>query len=172
MTTDFAGARTGEPLEERIARLEDIEAIHRLKGRYASYCDNGYDPEALIGLFAEGANWESNAFGSYHGRDEIHRFFSTISDEIRWATHFMICPSIDIAADRLSATGSWYLLELGTLTGTDEPDALDAVIMTANYTDTFVKRDGRWWIKDLSVRFHQVSNLDAGWVRQPFRGST
>ena len=28
---DFAGARTDEPIEKRIARLEDIEAIQRLK---------------------------------------------------------------------------------------------------------------------------------------------
>src|SRR5688572_29953495 len=40
---EFAGARTDEPLEKRLARIEDIEAIKKLKARYAYYCDHGYD---------------------------------------------------------------------------------------------------------------------------------
>lgn len=157
-------------LEKRVARLEDVEAIQRLKGEYAGYCDKGYDPDGMMGLFVDDCVWHSNAFGIYHGRQEIYDFIGGLNDEILWATHFMILPRIDVAEDGLSATGRWYLLELATMTGVDDGEKRDAVVMSADYTDTFVKVDGEWKIKEVNVSFHHVSNLDQGWVRQQFRG--
>ena len=40
-----------QDLERRIRALEDIEAIKRLKYRYADACDRGYDADALADLF-------------------------------------------------------------------------------------------------------------------------
>ena len=54
---DLRGRRTGEPLEERIARLEDIESIKQLYNQYATYCDNGYDAEGMGTLMTEDAVW-------------------------------------------------------------------------------------------------------------------
>jgi hypothetical protein len=113
--------------------------------------------------------WESNAFGVYHGRDEIHGFVTGIKDEILWATHLMICPAISVAPDGQSATGRWYLLELATMTGVDNRNARDSVLMTANYEDTFVKENGEWKIKKVKAHFHNVSNLTDGWAKQQFR---
>jgi len=166
---EFSGARSGQSLEERVGRLEDIEAIQRLKARYAKYCDNGYDADGMTSLFVEDASWESNAFGTYHGREEIHRFISSIGREILWATHFMICPNIDIADDGQTATGEWYLLELATMTPRDGGEERDSVVMTANYRDDFVKVDGEWRLRRVVADFKHVSNLDAGWARQQFR---
>jgi hypothetical protein len=167
---EFAGARTDEPLEKRLARIEDIEAIKKLKARYAYYCDHGYDADGFVSLFVEDAVWESNAFGTYRGRDEIYRFISTIGKQIVWALHYMICPVVEVASDGRMAKGTWYLLELATMVGTKNPTARDAVIITGNYEDTFVKQGGEWRFKSVKVHFHQVSNLDQGWVNQPFRG--
>lgn len=167
----FMGARTGQPLEQRISRLEDVEAIKNLKAQYALYCDNGYDADGLVSLFVDDAAWESNAFGTYHGKQEIHGFLTTLADEsIKWALHYMISPVVDVAEDGNSARGRWYLLELGTLVGLDNPSTRDPVIMTANYDDEFVKVDGEWKFARVKVHFHQVSNLADGWVKQPFRG--
>lgn len=168
--TDFRGAREGESLEERVCRLEDREAIRNLKHQYARYCDNGYDADGMVGLFTEDAIWESNAFGTYHGSDEIYGFISRIGDEIVWALHFMCNPIIDVAADGRSARGTWLLIEPATMVGVGRRSSQDAVIVTANYEDTFVKRDGEWKFKYVKASFQQVSNLDQGWVRQPFRG--
>jgi hypothetical protein len=159
-----------EALEKRLARLEDIEAISRLKGVYADFCDKGYDPDGMTSLFVDDGVWHSNAFGVYTGRQEIYDFIAGLNDEILWATHFMILPRIDIAEDGQSATGRWYLLELASMAGLDGGDSRDAVIMSADYNDTFVKVDGEWKIKRVDVVFHHVSNLDQGWVRQQFRG--
>jgi hypothetical protein len=168
---DVRGRRTGEPVEERIARLEDERAIIRLKHQYAKYCDEGYDADKFTTLFVEDSVWESNAFGVYHGRDEIHGFISTIGrDSIHWALHYMTNPIIEVADDGESARGTWLLLELATMAPVDGSGEKDAVLITANYEDDFVRVDGEWRFKKVKAQFHQVSNLDQGWVRQPFRG--
>jgi hypothetical protein len=164
----LTGRRDNEPLEERIGRLEDIEAIKNLKHLYAHYCDKGYDADAMASLFVEDASWESNAFGVYHGAKEIHGFISEIGNEILWALHYMVNPVIDLADDGQTATGTWILLEPATMTA--DGDGRDAVVITAKYEDEFVKVGDEWRFKRVKAHFFQVSNLDQGWVRQPFRG--
>ena len=44
---------------KRLQTLEDIEAIRKLKFRYASLCDYGYQAEELATLFTEDAVWEA-----------------------------------------------------------------------------------------------------------------
>jgi len=168
--SEFAGARSDEPLEQRIARIEDVEAIKRLKAKYAEFCDTGYDADGMVSLFAEDGVWEGNVFGVHHGREAIRKHILSFHGQILWALHFMVCPVIDVAPDGLSATGTWYLYEPCTLAGAEPGGPPDAAIITAKYADEFVKRDGRWWFKKVGATFEQISNLDQGWVRQPFRG--
>ena len=53
----------------------------------------------------------------------------------------------------------------------ETPSPRDAVVMSAIYNDTFVKENGEWRFKKVEVEFHQVSDLDKGWVLQQFRAS-
>src|SRR4051812_23692141 len=161
---------TSGDIEARIQRLEDIEAIRDLKMAYAKLCDEGYDADGIVGLFAENedVSWESDVFGTYNGRDEIHRWFDNVDAEILWALHLMINPRVEVADNGQTATGSFYLLELATMTSLGGGDP-DAVIMTGKYADEFVKVDGEWKFKRIVVNFEQASNLDQGWVKQPFR---
>jgi hypothetical protein len=157
-------------LEARIRRLEDIEAIRDLKMAYAKLCDEGYDADGIVALFAEeDVTWESDVFGTHVGRDGIHAWFDNVDEEIRWALHFMVNPRIEVAPDGKTAKGSFYLLELATMSAPDggEPDA---VIMTGKYDDEFVKVGDEWRFKRIVINFEQVSNLDQGWVKQQFRG--
>lgn len=165
----LTGRRPDESVEERIGRLEDIEAIRNLKHLYAHYCDKGYDADQFITLFVEDASWESNAFGVHRGLDEIHGFIDGIGKEILWALHYMVNPVIDVTPGGETATGTWVLLEPATMTA--DGDERDAVIITAKYEDEFVKVGDEWRFKRVKAHFFQVSNLDQGWVRQPFRGS-
>ena len=56
-------------LEERIQRLEDIEAIRRLKHRCMAYADDGYDAESIVTLITPDAVWDGGeAFGRQEGR--------------------------------------------------------------------------------------------------------
>jgi hypothetical protein len=158
-------------LEARIQRLEDIEAIRNVKMAYAKLCDEGYDADGIVGLFAQhkDVEWVSDVFGTHVGRDGIHTWFENVNDEIQWAVHLMINPVVEVADDGQSAKGSFYLLELATMSAADGGDP-DAVIMTGKYADQFVKEDGEWRFERIEVNFEQVSNLDQGWVKQQFRG--
>jgi hypothetical protein len=143
---EFAGRRTGESLEARIGRLEDIESIKALS--------------------------ESGPFGTFRGRDAIRAATEAFKKKIVWALHFMICPVVNVSDDGQSATGSWYLIQFATMTGPHQPGvpaSRDAVVLSAVYNDTFVKENGEWRFKTVNIEFHQVSNLDEGWVRQQFR---
>jgi hypothetical protein len=159
----------GNSLEARIQRLEDIEAIRDLKMTYAKLCDEGYDADGIVALFAEeDVSWESDVFGTYNGREEIHHFIDNVDAEIVWALHLMVNPRVEVAADGQTAKGSFYLLELATMTAIGDGDP-DAVVMTGKYANDFVKVGGEWRFKRIQLDFEQLSNLDQGWVKQPFR---
>lgn len=174
MTTDQTTSLS--QLAQRVQRLEDAEAIRDLKNHYARICDTGIDPDAITALYADqdDVTWRSNVFGSYRGRPEIHEYFTGISSQIRWAAHFMINPTVRVAPDGQTATGTWMLLELATMPALDnnaDAPRHDAVIMTGYYRDEFVKVDGQWRFRSIHIDFDHVSNLDQGWARQPNRGA-
>jgi len=159
-----------DELEQRLSRLEGVRAIEQLKYRYAGYCDNSYDPEGIASLFTADGRWVVDGEGgSMTGHEEIKAHFRALSKKITWAQHYMIAPRVELAEDGQSATGYFYLLCLCTIERTNDPAQQDAVILTVNYVDQFVKRDGNWYFQELLGRTHQVSNWDQGWVKQPFR---
>lgn len=172
MTDDlYHGARMGDSLEERVSRLEDIESIKNVKAMYARYCDRGYDVDGLLSLFVDDGVWESNIFGTFRGRDAIRGYFADLAESgISWAFHCIVSPIITLDARRRTAVGSWYLLDLATFDSLGNAAEKDSVIVTANYEDTFMKSDGIWKFKHVKAHFHQVSNLDTGWAKEPFRG--
>ena len=56
-----------ETLEERLQRIEDIEAIRLLKHRYCAFCDDNYDADGIAALFTENAVWDAGPFGRNEG---------------------------------------------------------------------------------------------------------
>ena len=50
-----------------------------------------------------------------------------------------------------------------------DPATNDAVVLTLNYVDQFVKRGDRWLFKELRGTMHQASNWELGWVKQQWR---
>lgn len=155
----------------RLERLEDVRAIEQVKYRYAAHCDNRYDPDGIAGLFVEDGRWVVDGEGgAMTGHEEIKAHFRALPEKIIWAMHFVTAPRVDVAADGRTATGRFYLLCLCTIKN-DRPDPSekDAVILTINYTDEFIKRDGSWYFQELRGHTHQVSNWDQGWAQQPFR---
>jgi hypothetical protein len=167
---DFRGARTGEPIEERIGRLEDIESIKQLYHQYATYCDNGYDADGMGSLCTDDAVWESNKFGTYHGREEIKGFIVEAGKMLVFALHYMDNATIDVAPDGQSATGRWILFEPAVMTREGE-EGTDSVIITADYLNDFVKVDGEWRIKHVRANFRTIANLQDGWHDERFRGA-
>jgi uncharacterized protein (TIGR02246 family) len=170
MTQATDQAASLEQLTQRLGRLEDVRAIEQLKYQYAAYCDDSYDPDGIASLFTEDGRWVVDGEGgSMDGCEEIKAHFRALSEKITWALHHVIAPRVELAEDGQSATGYFYLLCLCTIERTNDPSEKDAVILTVNYTDQFVKRDGTWYFHELLGKTHQVSNWDQGWVKQPFR---
>ena len=158
-----------ESLLKRIERLEDAEAVKKLKAEYAQICDEGYDPDRLAALFVPDGTWTGGAFGTYAGHEAIRSFFAGISSSFVWALHYVICPNVEISESGDTATGTWYIWEPVTMTRTDDPEITDAVLLMAQYADDFVKVDGRWYFQTLRANVHHVTDLDKGWVVQPMR---
>ena len=168
--TQTTDAPNVQQLADRLARLEDVRAIEQLKYRYAGYCDDSYDPEGIASLFTEDGRWVVDGEGgSMTGHEEIKNHFRALSTKISWAQHYMIAPRVQVADDGQTATGEFYLLCLCTIESSEDAAEKDAVILTLNYRDTFVKKAGAWYFQELIGRTHQVSNWDQGWVKQPFR---
>ena len=157
-------------LEERITRLEDVEAIKHLKFEYARWCDDGYQGEGVGALFVDDGVWTSpQGWGTYHGPDEIAGFVTAQQPVMKWAHHALFNPVVTISDDGASATATWNSIILVTMVRTDAPDEQDAVIISGGYEDELVKVDGTWKFKLMSSIVHYVSNLDEGWVKQPLR---
>ena len=60
-------------LEERITRLEDLEAIKQLKATYCEICDDKHDPDRIVTIFAEDGIWEGKGIGTARGHAEIRK---------------------------------------------------------------------------------------------------
>lgn len=159
-----------QALEEELGHMRDVRAIEQLKYRYANYCDNGYDPEGIASLFTPDGIWVVNGVGGdVAGADAIRRHFRELSKAISWALHFVIAPQVELAHDRQSAVGKFYLLCHCTIARTDAPQENDAVVLTLNYVDQFVKQGERWLFKELRGTMHQASTWELGWVKQQWR---
>ena len=152
-------------LEQRIARLEAVEEIKRLKSRYAQACDDGYNPETMRSIFTEDAIWDGGeTFGCYEGQDAICEFFSGISSQITWSLHYMIAPEIEVNDDSKAATGVWYIWMPFT---TDTDNGPCAAWVAGVYHDHYRLGSDGWRISNLKVDLQIVSPYEDGWVKTP-----
>ncbi len=112
-------------LEERVATLEAVDAVVRLKARYGSLVDARYDengvasPERvasladeIAALFTEDAEWDGGpTLGVQRGRDAIRARFC--EPTLLFSVHYFVGPEITVDGDR--AEGRWDLLSPCTL---------------------------------------------------------
>ena len=104
-------------IEERLQRLEDIEAINQLIARYAQAVDHNGDPALVAPLFTEDAVWHCEGIGHWETREGILRDIRpNCTTFMPWAMHYMTQPIVEVAPDGLSATSNHYLWELAKVT--------------------------------------------------------
>ena len=128
-------------LQERITRLEDIEAIKRLKARYCEICDHeNYDADAMASLFTEDGVWDGEGVGKAEGREAIRELFAGIAKVTGGAQHIVANPLIEVDGDR--AHGVWYLI--AAVTQSDGTTASNWPGAAARYHEDYVKQDGEW----------------------------
>lgn len=140
-------------IEERLARLEAIEAIKQLKAHYCALCDHDYEPDGLAACFAPDAYWDGGPFGRYEGREAIRGFFKGISGNIKFAAHLVLNPMIEVQS-ATTAKGKWRLIM--PCTATNDAGVLEAKWLLSEYDETYVQIDGKWLFQtlDLTVNFY------------------
>ena len=131
-------------LEERVQRLEDIEAIRALKARYCAACDNGHDPTEIAEVFTPDGIWESPTAGAFEGCEAITAEFEHAGLRISQSQHTVANPRIEVTGD--TATGVWYIVALF-----ERPAEPGATWTLGRYHEEYVRLDGRWFIKHLRV---------------------
>ncbi len=135
--------------DNRLKKLEDIEAIRRLKAAYCAACDNDHDGEAVAALFTEDGTWQqtgkigSAGMESKVGKDSIAEFMFSLRTAgfIRHSAHMVTNPVINVSGDE--AKGSWrFLMVYSHIDGS-------FVRIIGHYEDEYVRREGKWYFRSL-----------------------
>lgn len=128
-------------LEERIKRLEDVEAIKRLKYKYLRAVDAKQWDE-LAECFTEDA---TTAYGdgkySFQGRDAIMKFLRESLGPTMISMHQCHHPEIEFTSDT-TAKGTWALQDYLIITQSNM-----CLRGASFYYDEYVKINGQWKIK-------------------------
>jgi hypothetical protein len=140
-------------VEQRLDRLEAIEAIKQLKARYCAACDDDHDPDALVALFEEDGVWEATSNGRFEGLDAIRGFFAGLraSGRIRNSAHHAINPIIEVDGDQ--ASGHWRLIMLYTAnvpgSGQRPQAGVQYLRIIGWYRERYRRRNGVWRFQSL-----------------------
>ena len=115
----MSDAASIERLAARVRVLEGLEAIRRLKARYAELVDARYErgaPKAaaeldrlageIAALFTADAVWDGGALGTQTGRDAIRKRMA--EPTLSFSRHYFVNPQIDVTGD--TARARWELL--------------------------------------------------------------
>jgi hypothetical protein len=143
-----------------IEELLEIEAIKNVRYGYCHYFD-GKQIDDLVDLFTDDAVCEFGpAFGGdWVGREAIRKNFARYAEaegEAYGVLHAVTNPWIRLV-DAETATGRWYLLDLNTTVGVENP-----LILFGIYDDVYKKSDGRWRI--------YRTRIDFLWPRREYYG--
>lgn len=144
-------------LEDRIARLEDIEAIKQLKALYCEICDDGHNPDRIVTIFTDDGVWEGKGIGTATGHGEIRSLFERFQKMMSFTQHMTMNPRIEVNGD--TATGTWYFF--GPFTFRDNNQAK---WQATRYHEQYAKVDGVWKIKHLLIAPPGMSvDYERGW---------
>lgn len=133
-------SESGESLEARVTRLEDLLAINQLFIDYGEHLDAG-DFEAYAQLFAEDGEVRLGPMGRATGRAEIQALMTaTLGDRVGQTFHIVSSPRIALDGDRATSTVMWSVASLAD-------DGLARITMVGHHLDELVKRDGRWYFQ-------------------------
>lgn len=144
-------------VEERLAALEQIEAIKAVKHRYFRACD-AKDPESMRSCFiADGADIDYGPLGDFADADHLAAVFERIAlhtvdgQPVILDMHHGLHPEITLTGPG-RATGRWTLKfrQLNLIERTER-------LLTGEYDDDYVLQDGGW--KMTRSHFRQLWSL-------------
>lgn len=138
-------------LEQRVRRMEDRWAIQELAIRYFRAADD--DDFALIGeCFAADASFTAGGFTGGSSREEIVDFIRNERQNMTKSIHTFNSMLLDFQGDDAATGVIAAHLELGMGGATQ--------FAGVRYYDSFVRLDGRWWIKSAEMKTIHVGPWD------------
>jgi hypothetical protein len=154
-------------LEQRLAALEDLEAIRQLKARYFFCCDQK-DPQGVRDCFAPGpVRIDYGSLGVFEARDQLVELFQRLGCHPHIVEmHHGVNPQLTVT-DAEHAHGTWGLhyQQIDTKTNT-------LTQLGAYYQDEYRKLDGAWKIVATRcvVTSTLVLQLDSDAIQTVFAG--
>jgi SnoaL-like domain len=152
-------------LEQRAARVDDINDIENLQRSYGYYLDKMLW-EHVIDLFADDATMEVGLSGVYVGKESIRRYLYSLSGgqqgpiEGELYDHLQLQPIVTVADDGLTAKGRW---RAWILTGTSGSGS-GGNWGEGPYENEYVKEDGVWKIGKLHWYATYYVPYEGGWL--------
>jgi hypothetical protein len=151
----------GKSVDERLQKLEDIEAIRHLKGMYCLYVDGGWDHITHDGdkfstLFTEDAVMEfvtDPALGlpsRSEGREAIRKTINS-ARVVSYAAHNMCGEMIDVDGERARAT--WHAMNYISWPNT-------TFVSTLIYHEEYVRTADGWRIKNVRAICRGIHPLE------------
>lgn len=147
---------TGKSLEERLQRLEDLEAIRTLTNAYHAGI-NAHDLEAICAGFADdGVVVLANGV-PVQGRAAIRASYAAAMGKIKMVKQYVHAHTVDISG--ATAKGRSDLDARYVAVG--DPSSY---LVAAKLLYEYVKRDGRWWTSRYEVKLDFRVPLQVGWA--------
>jgi hypothetical protein len=149
---------TTKSLSQRIAELEEIEAIRKLNVRLCQLVDAPYDREPVLNLWTEDGDLvQMSKFvgtGLFYGREQWGALMDdfAISYTFHWAANGVI--ELEPTLER--ARGHWHGWEAPIVSG--EP-----VIGAFSHAHDYVKIDGEWLYESWRQDGHFFCSAKTGW---------
>ncbi|MEO8309348.1 MAG: nuclear transport factor 2 family protein [Pseudomonadota bacterium] len=157
------------PYQERVARLEDQDAVENLQAMFGFYFDKGLWSEAAS-LFAPKGVFEYGQSGVYVGQERIRKALLLFGPEGlsrgHLNNHMMLQAIITVAANGMTAKGRFQgpvqLAELGQ----------NGIWGVGIYENEYVKEGGVWKLANLHFYPTAFTDYDRGWARSllPMKG--
>ena len=155
-------------LEERLARLEAIEAIKQLKSRYFHACDNK-QPDEVRECFAPGSiDLRYGRIGNFDNREKMLAVFTELACQPHIVEmHHGQNPRIEVH-DSDNASGVWglyyYMIDTRRQLVTQ---------LAGFYDDAYTRQDDQWRIVRswYEVSSTQIFDLTEGLARVIFAGA-
>lgn len=154
---------------ERVARLEDADAVETLQATFGFYFDKGLWEDAAD-LFSRTGSFEYGLSGVYIGQDRIRRALLLHGPQGLAQgylnNHMMLQPVITVASDGRTAAGRWQ----GPVM-LSEPGA-SGIWGVGIYENEYVKEAGVWKIAKFHFYPTAFTDYDRGWARSmlPMKG--